>query len=192
MSDMALEFKLREFAFSDYHRMVEAGILREGERVELIDGAIVEMTPIGPAHWMAHARIVTYLLSALGDHALVVGKGSFPLGDRNEPNPDIAILAPIAFDVEKRDPKPEEIYAIVEIADSTLRFDTGRKLQLYARYGIRDYFVVDLNDTVLLHYSSPHRVGYGVAEHLRSPDTFSLARLPGIDLSAEAFLRGSA
>jgi Uma2 family endonuclease len=189
MSDMAIEYKLREFTVDEYHRLAEIGVLRPDERVELLDGSIVEMSPIGNRHWGRHARISAYLVAALGNHAAVIPQGSFPLGRKNEPQPDLAVLAPLQWDDAGRGPTPAEIYAVVELADSSLGKDTGPKLRLYARFGIPDYIVVDLEGDVLVHYHDPHELGYRSEERLHAGDTFTIRRLAHVALSAASFLR---
>jgi Uma2 family endonuclease len=189
MSDMAIEYKLREFTVEEYHRLAEIGMLRPDERVELLDGAIVEMSPIGNRHWGRHARISAYLAATLSSDASVIPQGSFPLGSKNEPQPDLAILAPLQWDEAGRGPTPKEIYAVIELADSSLGKDTGPKLRLYARFGIPDYIVVDLESDILIHYHDPHELGYRSEDRLHAPDTFTIRRLPHIAMSAAPFLR---
>jgi hypothetical protein len=189
MSDMLLEERLREFTVGEYHRMVEAGIIGGDERVELLDGRIVWMPPIGVRHWSRHATIVSYLNDVLREHAFIVGQGSFPLGPRNEPQPDIAILAPRDYARDDRAPEPHEIFAVVEISDSSLPVDLGPRLSVYARHEIADYLVVDLDGNRLLRHSDPHELGYGALATLADTDSFSLTALPGIVLSAARFLR---
>jgi Uma2 family endonuclease len=168
--------------------MAEIGLFRDDERVELLDGLIVEMSPIGTRHWRRHATITAYLNRTLGDRAFVVPQGSFPLGDNNEPQPDIAVLARECADAGNDVPLPTQIYVLIEISDSSLAKDLGPKQRLYARFGIADYVVVDLNDHVLLRYRDPHELGYGICDRLAATDRFELAALPGTLLDAAAFL----
>jgi Uma2 family endonuclease len=192
MSDMALEYKLREFTVDEYHRMADLGVLRPEERVELIDGAIVEMSPIGDNHWGRHLHIATYLVQTLGTKAAVAGQSSLTLGNRDEPQPDIAVLAPRRYDRPGAPPSPSEIYAAIEISDSSLSKDLGPKLRLYARHGIVDYLVVDLNADVVLHHREPHQLGYRSCARLGAGDTFTLRALPEIELQAVEFLEARA
>jgi Uma2 family endonuclease len=188
MSDMALEYKLREFTVEEYHRMADLGVLRPEERVELLDGAIVEMSPIGDNHWGRHLRIVKYLIQTLGDSAEVAGQSSLPLGRHDEPQPDIAVLAPRRYGPPNPLPSPAEIYAAIEISDTSLRKDLGPKLRLYARHAIADYLVVDLDANVLLHHHDPHQLGYRTCDRLGEGDVFALGALPAVRLGAIAFL----
>ncbi len=188
MGDMALEMRLREFTVTEFHRMAEAGIIAGDERVELLDGQIVEMPPIGVRHWDQHASIVRYLNEVLAGRAKIAGQGSFPLGLRSEPQPDIAVLSPRSYGRDNRSPAPNEMLAFIELADSSLARDLGPKLSLYARYEIADYVVVDLDSKRLLHHSDPHDLGYRSVVTLAAGDTFALAAIPDIRLSATPFL----
>jgi Uma2 family endonuclease len=188
MSDMAVEYKLREFTVDEYHRLAETGVLRPDERVELLDGTIVEMSPIGDRHWRRHARISAYLAVTLASDAFVVPQGSFPLGYKNEPQPDLTILAPHQRNESERAPTPQDIYAVIDIADSLLGKDTGPKLRLYARFGIRDYFVVDVESDILVHYYDPNELDYRSEDWLHATDTFTMGHLAHIALSPAPFL----
>jgi Uma2 family endonuclease len=189
MSDMAL-LSPRLFTVAEYHRMVKTGILNADERVELLDGLIVQMSPIGKRHWLRHALIVKYLITVIGeDQALVVPQGSFPLGKISEPQPDIAILAPMSDGSEVDDPQHDEIFAFIEISDTSFKNDVGLKRRLYASNGVIDYLVVDVKRNVVRHYSKPQADGYEFLSKLTYGDSFGLTRLPGLELAADPFLR---
>jgi Uma2 family endonuclease len=176
----------RPFTVDEYHRMADAGLFAD-ERVELLDGVIVTMSPIGKRQWRRHATIAAYLHEALAGRVLIVPQGSFPLGDRNEPQADIAIVAPHVDESEDIVP-PQDIYAMIELAETSLPIDLGLKLRLYARFGVPDYLVVDLAANVLLHHREPGDFGYRRVERLGTGTTFTLAHVPGIVLHADPFL----
>ncbi|MBV8152437.1 MAG: Uma2 family endonuclease [Candidatus Eremiobacteraeota bacterium] len=185
---MAAVLKPRTFTVDEYHRMAETGVLAERERIELLNGLLVEMSPIGDAHWLRHAELVRYLLATLGEKALVAGQLTLPLGDRDEPEPDIAVLAPSVRTMGTRRVAPSEIFALVEISDSSLAKDLGPKRLLYARFGILDYLVVDLNADRLVHFSNPRDLDYSQRETLSRDDKFELASFSGVTLEAKPFL----
>ena len=187
-SDMALDLKPRKITVTEFRRMAEVGILRDGERVELLDGALVEMSPIGRLHWVLHGRAVAYLNRALAGRAFVAGNASVALGQFDEPEPDILIVPPLDVEYLRRDPRPDEVCAIVEISDSSLRKDTGVKRRLYGRFGIADYLVIDVHARVMLRYTSALDAGYGEPQALRAGDTFRLTALPDVELEVEPFL----
>lgn len=185
MSDMA-QLAPRPFTVDEYHRMAGAGMFAD-ERVELLDGVIVTMSPIGKRHWRRHATISAYLQETLGTRALTVPQGSFPLGNRNEPQPDIAVVAP-HVDESKDIVLPHDIFAMLELAENSLAIDLGPKLRLYARFGIRDYIVVDLAANVLVHHAEPDDLGYRRVARLGPGSTFELYHVPGIVLLSDPFL----
>ena len=187
MSDMAIDLQPRRFTVDEYHRMAEIGIFASDERVELIDGLVVEMSPIGSKHWRLHARLAEYLVKTLGDDAFIVPQGSFPLGTHSEPQPDIAVLPRSETSGEGR-VDPADILAVVEIAVSSLRTDTGPKLRVYARARIADYLVVDVEADALLHYQDPNDIGYATLRRLERGAALRLSRLPQHELAVEAFL----
>jgi Uma2 family endonuclease len=188
MSDMAAELTLHKITVAQFHRMAEAGILEERERVELLDGLLVDMSPVGPPHKALHAEITRYLNGVLGARASVGPGFSIPLGDFNEPLPDIVILAPRGNEYFRREPAPDEILAVVEVADSSLKKDTGFKRDLYAQFGIPDYLVADTSNRVLLRYAEPVNGEYNWVERMTDGSTFALAALPEITLRADPFL----
>lgn len=188
MSDMAASLTPKTFTVDEYHRLGATGVFDDGPRVELLDGLIVEMPGIGKIHWVTHGSIVRYLTKALDGRADVEGQLSLPLGDRNEPQPDIAVLALSAVDDLERRVEPREIYAMIELADSSLAKDKGPKRLLYARFGILNYLLVDLADQVLLNYSAPANGDYAGVRELRRGDFLDLKAVPGVELDATHFL----
>ncbi len=187
---MAIHYKRRDISVDDYHRMADAGIFGLQERVELIDGELIAMPPVGQRHWTRHAAVNRYLVETLGDRALVVPQGSFPLGERNEPQPDFAILAPADYS-DRPMPALAEIVAFVELSDTSLSFDRGRKLRMYGGQRVRQYLLADLKRNLLTSYRSPNDVGYGVEQNLRYGDRFSLEALPDLELLADPFFATS-
>jgi Uma2 family endonuclease len=176
----------RTFTVAEYHRIADAGLF-DDERVELLDGIIVTMSAIWQPHWMRHAVIVRYLNALVGDRIMVVGQGSFPLGEWNEPEPDVA-LVDVSSSAADEPVEPHDVIAMIEIAETSLSKDTGPKARLYARFEIPDYLVVDLKANILLHYTEPHELGYARCERLTHGATFRLQRLPDRELTVDAFL----
>jgi Uma2 family endonuclease len=186
MSDMAAELQPRPFTVDEYHLAWNAGALGE-DRVELIDGLIISMPPIGNAHWRIHWKLSEYLTILLAGRAIVVPQGSFPLDLLSEPQPDIAILS-----VSQRDQTgavdSKDVLTVIEISDSSLRRDLGPKLHLYARSKIADYLVIDVARNILLHHTDPEDSNYNVVRMLSTGDTLQLSCLSGVTLEASKFL----
>ena len=124
--------------------MAEAGILDEDSRVELIEGEIIDMAPIGEAHAGGVNRLNYFLIRMAGDRAVVSVQNPVRLDQRNEPQPDFALLAYRADFYSTVKPTPADVLLLIEVADTTLRFDRTIKLPLYARHGIRELWIIDV------------------------------------------------
>jgi Uma2 family endonuclease len=158
----------KRFTADEYQRMGQVGILLEGDRVELIDGEIVTMTPIGPRHDACVARANRALVRAAGDDAIVLPQGSVRLDLHSEPQPDFAVLRPRSDFYASRHAGPGDILLLIEIAESSIRYDRQVKAALYARAGIPEYWLADLNTNVVWRYSWPEGGAYkGVDQHRR-------------------------
>ena len=154
---MAVQLPRRLFTVDEYHRMGKAGVFRDDEHVELLDGEIVPMNPIGSPHAWCVNRLIEAFAPLIGKFRLQV-QNPVRLYDLAEPEPDIAIL--LRRTPQNRHPRPEETVLIVEVADSSLRKDRGRKRAMYARAHIQDYWIVDLNNDRIEVYRRPTVRGY--------------------------------
>src|SRR2546427_6216574 len=158
---MATEISRRLFTVHDYHRMVDAGILSEDDRVELIHGEILEMSPIGPRHSAAVLRANHVLSRLVGDTAIVGVQGSIRLDEYDEPQPDIYLLRPKEDFYASGHAGAPDIFLIIEVADSTLKFDQGIKMHLYAETGVPEYWISDIEHDCVIAYSDIEKDTYG-------------------------------
>ncbi len=150
---MAVDITRRRFTADEYLAMGDAGILRAEDRVELIDGDVVAMTPIGRRHVALVNRLNHLFVARLGDGAIVQPQGSLRLDFSTEPQPDLAVLRyrDDFYETGSR-PAPDDILLLIEVADTSIRYDLTTKAALYARAGIGEYWVIDLtSDTVIRH-----------------------------------------
>ena len=170
----------------EYHRLGETGILTEEDRVELIEGEVVEMSPIGAAHAGKVNRLNRLFGRLVGDRAVVALQNPIQLSDRTEPQPDVALLRPRADFYEAAAPTPADILLLVEVADSSLRFDRLVKLPLYARHGIPEVWIVDLAANVVEVHRGPTAAGYAEATTLGRGAV--LRPLPGTELRVDDIL----
>lgn len=154
------------FNVSEFYRMADAGLLAGDARVELIDGEIFDMTPIGSRHAGTVKRLAERLHQTLSGQALVSVQDPIRLGDLSEPEPDIALLRPRPDFYTNSHPEAGDVLLIIEVADSSLEYDRTRKLPLYARHGIAEAWLVDLENHRIERFSSPGAEGYQHSEPL--------------------------
>ena len=189
MSDMAIaELNPRKITVPEFFYMGHVGILKESERVELIDGALVAMSPLGHAHTFVAGRALRYLIETLGHRAEVLGPMMLPLGRYDAPQPDIAILAPDGDVYFKRAPEPAQIYALIEVADSSAGRDVTVKRDLYASFNVQEYLVCDIRNATLVRWVTPTAGTYTTQQLLTYGDSFSLVTLPGVKINVDPFL----
>jgi Uma2 family endonuclease len=170
------------FSVEDYHRMAQAGILGEDDRVELIDGEIVDMAPIGPRHAGTVKRLADLLSGALRGRAILSVQDPVRLGERSEPQPDVALLRPRADYYASGHPTAADVLLVVEVAETSADYDRQLKLPLYARHGIPEAWLVDLERTRVEVYRRPTAEGYGEVMTLGTGDALSPLALPDVSL----------
>jgi Uma2 family endonuclease len=170
----------------EYHRMAEVGLLAPDARVELIEGAIIDMPPIGSRHAAAVRRLTALLLRAVGDRAIVSCQSPIRLGNLSEPQPDIALLAPREDFYEHRHPTAADTLLLIEVSETTLRYDRHTKLPLYARHGVPEFWIFDTEGKQLHTFRNPAGTSYNDLHSMRSPAVVPIASLPGVlvDLSS--------
>jgi Uma2 family endonuclease len=146
----------------EYYRMAEVGLLAPDARVELIEGEIIDMAPIGTDHGGVVDVLNRLFIRALGDQAIVRTQGAILLDQRSMPQPDLAVLAPGKDDYRSAHPMPADVWLVIEVSDSTLRYDRNVKAPLYARHGIPEVWIVDLPNDELHWYREPVGGKYAV------------------------------
>ncbi|MGA7729804.1 MAG: Uma2 family endonuclease [Chloroflexia bacterium] len=172
---------LYRFSVEQYEKMIEAGILREDDHVELIDGEIVKMASRGLRHEACVRRLQLLFHELLGRAAVISTQNTVRVPPNSQPEPDLALLKWRGDMYEAERPMPEDTLLVIEVADSSLREDRGRKRAGYARAGIPEYWIVNLQDDIIEVYSNPMGASY---------NTTSLAK-PGDILVLPGSLTGS-
>jgi Uma2 family endonuclease len=167
-----------------YQKMVATGVLTKYDRVELIDGNILDMPPIGLSHSAVTARLNKLFVLAAGDAAIVSPGGSIRLSDYSVPQPDLMLLKPRDDFYSGRIPMAPDVLLLVEVSDSSLAFDQGAKRALYARHGITEYWVVDIPGKRVHVYREPELEGYAASLERSTGDVVSPAELPIIQITA--------
>lgn len=141
---MSAPFTTHRFTVDEYHRMAAAGILRPDERVELLDGQVVPMTPIGPDHGSCVNRLTEMLAPLAGTVATLSVHNPVVLGEHQEPQPDVALLRHRADGYRERHPERPDVLLVIEVADATIERDRRFKIPVYARAAIAETWVVNL------------------------------------------------
>lgn len=182
---MATDIIKKRFTVEEYHRMAEAGILGQNDRVELIDGDVVQMSPIGRRHRVRVLRATTLFNRVFGDRALVGCQTDLKLNEWTEPQPDIFVLKPRNDFYAARDWAPEDVFFVMEISDSSLRYDREVKVPLFAVAGIPEVWVEDTKNDVLYVYRHPERGAYAVSLALQRRDIVAPIAFPGVQFSVD-------
>jgi Uma2 family endonuclease len=169
----------------DYYRMAEAGLFDPGERVELIDGEIIDMPPMGSRHGGNLAQLADLLVAAVGAQAMVRQRLPVHLSDDSEPEPDIALVRPRADYYRLRHPTAADVLLLVEVSDTTLRYDLDVKVPFYARHGVVEVWVVDLPSRQIHSNRDPVNGRYTTVASTPEPGATRIGALPDctIDLS---------
>jgi Uma2 family endonuclease len=177
----------RRFSVEDYHRMVEAGILGEKDRVELIEGEIVEMSPSGWRHARCVARLNSLLSRGLGPGLLLGVQVPVKLGEFGQPEPDFVLVPEEGYDGSH--PGPEHALLLAEVSDTSQAYDRERKLPLYARHGYREAWIVDLQAEVVERYTGPSESGYRFVRRFGRGEVVESESLPGIVVAVDGLFR---
>lgn len=168
--------------------MSEVGILPPGERTELLSGHIALMAAKGTPHVTSLHLLANALRNQLGETALVRTQDPIQLDDFSEPEPDLVVVQGTVLDYSEHHPRPDQVYLVVEVADSTLKQDCEVKDKLYAQAGITDYWVLDLNNRQLHIYREPTATGYTRHLILTEPNQASPSAFPKLILSLTQIL----
>lgn len=154
--DMLMESwpRRHRITVDEYYRMAEVGVLAPDARVELIEGEIIDMAPIGTEHGSVVDQLTRLLIRATDDQAIVRVQGAVRLSQISEPQPDVALLKPRADFYRHQQPTGPDTLLVIEVSDSTLRYDLDIKVPLYAQLGVPEAWVVDLRNRRVLFYRS--------------------------------------
>jgi len=174
------EVKRHRFTVEEYHRMGETGLLGEDDRVELIDGEIVEMAAIGTRHFACVVNLTHALMGSCSDRYFVSVQNPVTLGEITEPQPDLSLLK-ARPDPSGNLPGPEDVALVIEVSGTTLAYDRDVKLPRYAAAGVPEVWIVDLEGGRVEVHSNPSPDGYetpsesGSGDHIRSRNVEGLA-----------------
>jgi Uma2 family endonuclease len=186
---MAAELVKYRFTVKDYHRMTDAGIFHEDDRVELLEGQIIEMAPIGPGHAGGVNRLLNaFLPIQAARQAIVSVQNPIRLGEHSEPQPDLALLKPRADFYARGHPVPQDVLLAVEVMESSANYDREVKVSLYAQFGILETWLMDLEQRLIEVYRNPTALGYDVVLQLRGGQFLSPQVFPELELAVDVLL----
>lgn len=175
----------------DYYRMAETGVLAPDARVELIEGEIIAMAPQRSLHASTVNELVKRLTIALarqGDRAMVTCQTPLRLSQRSEPEPDLMLLRPRDDGYAQSHPGPADVLLLIEVADTSVRYDREIKLPLYAQHGVAEVWIVDLQAGLLRMHRRPDADGYLETNASQTPGVVTLPGLPGVDVDLTGLL----
>jgi len=185
---MRIEATKKLFTADEFYRISEAGIFTEGQRVELIDGEIIEMSPIGTRHAVCVNRANTFLTEAFRRKAIVSIQNPLRLGEFTEVLPDVVVFKPRADFYASERPTPADVLFLVEVADTTLRYDRNVKVPRYAAAGIAEVWIEDLKGDSLLVYHDPAEKTFKTSLTLHRGDSVSPLAFPAVKFKVEDLL----
>lgn len=176
--------RIRPLRRVEYDRLVELGMFDEDERIELLRGVLVAMSPQGADHAYVIERLNKLLIDALGDRGRLRPQTPFAASELSEPEPDLAVYPPGGY----ARAHPDRALLIIEIADSSLRKDRGIKAEIYAEAGVPEYWIVDLVHGLVEVRTAPRDGHYARLETYARGERIALAAVPDLALATDDFL----
>jgi Uma2 family endonuclease len=177
------------FSRDAYHRMVETGLFNSDSRIELIDGEIYMMLPLGPSQGGLISRLADFYIKQLPEAFQCRIQVPVVVGDHSEPLPDLTIVQRRSDDYRSEHPAPTDVVLLIEVAQSSLSFDLGSKLRLYASSGISEYWVVDVKREAVLVHRNPVGEQYGDSEMVLCGGLIAPLAVPGCQLDVSWLFR---
>jgi Uma2 family endonuclease len=177
------------FSVKEYYRMAEAGVLPPGARVELLNGEIIDMSPIGPFHGGVTNFLNQFFAAAAKRRWIMSVQNPVRLDDHSEPQPDLMLLKPAPDFYRKRHPQPADVFLLIEVSDTTLEADQTEKIPAYGRAGVAEVWIVNLNELTIEVYREPHFTGYGSKTIVRAGDTVAPLAFPDAAVDVAELLK---
>ncbi|MEK6410987.1 MAG: Uma2 family endonuclease [Acidobacteriota bacterium] len=185
---MSVQFQKHYFTVDEYYRMAKGGVFSEDDRVELIEGEVVEMSPIGSTHQGCVDALSTILTRRLGRAAIVRVQGPIHIDEYSEPQPDICLLKPRSDFYRRSHPVPADVLLVIEVADTSIQFDRNVKLPLYARVGIPEAWLIVLMKDFIEVHSEPTNGKYQKVQRLKRGKKLISPTIPSLTLNVDSIL----
>ncbi len=181
------EVKRHRFTVEEYHGMVETGLLSEDDRVELIDGEIVEMAAIGTRHFACVVNLTHILMKSCGDRYFVSVQNPVTIGEKTEPQSDLCLLK-ARPDPSGSLPGPEDVALVIEVSDTTLSYDRNVKLPRYAAAGVPEVWIVDLEGSKIGIHTEPSAGGYEAFDESERGEEVRSRNVAGLSVAVDEVL----
>ncbi|HFE67438.1 MAG TPA: Uma2 family endonuclease [Chloroflexi bacterium] len=182
---MSVQFIRHRFTVAQYDQMAAAGVFQEDERLELIAGEIIEMSPISMVHAACVKRLNRIFTRKLGDDAIIGIQDPIHLDEHSEPEPDVVLLHPRPDFYVAGHPEPEDIFLLIEVSETSLAYDREVKLPLYARAGIMEVWLVNVREEVVELYRQPTPDGFAETRQYRKGNSISPLAFPDLNIVVE-------
>src|SRR5262245_25765245 len=171
---------VHRFSTKDYHRMAETGLLKPSGRVELLEGQIIDMSPIGPFHGSVTKRLNLLFTELSHGRWVVAVQDPVHLNEHSEPQPDLMLLKPTPDFYRNSHPRPQHVFLLIEVADTSLDYDRGQKIPAYAQAAISEVWLLNLIDQTLEIFRDPGPAGYESTILLHAKDQANPAAFPDV------------
>lgn len=185
---MATDYQIRPITAEEYHRMGALGLIGADERVELLDGALIAMPPIGEEYVFAVNQLAAVFNRILGSRAVVHAQSPLGLDANSEPEPDVMLLIGRPERYRNYRPKPSDVSLVVEVAETSLRYDRGRKLDAYARAGIAEVWIVNVPARCVERYDERSDARYARTTIFEADATIVAAAFPADPIAIAEFM----
>ncbi len=185
---MAIEIAQRRFTVDEYERMAEFGIIGPDEKVELIDGTIVTVPPSGDAHRGGINRLTYLFIRTFGDRIVLQPQLPVRISDYSLPEPDLALLVADPNFYGTRSPRTPDVFAFVEVSYSSVSFDAGTKLRVYARAGVPEYWIVNVRDNRLTIHRESNDLGYATKREVGRGERVAFLAFPDDTFAGEEIM----
>ena len=187
-SRVGVEPTRRRISVDEYYAMAEAGILAEDERVELIDGEIITMSPIGNEHAASVDAATDFLVPLVTGRAIVRVQAHLRLDEYTQPEPDLTLLRRRDDFYRHRAPSADDVLLLIEVADSSLTYDRNVKLPLYAGFGISEVWIANIPERVVEVYTNPVEGGYSDSRVHSAGEVVSPGAFGDVEVSVSRFI----
>jgi Uma2 family endonuclease len=184
---MSMPATRHRFTLDDWHQMIEAGVLRKDQRLELLDGEIYDMAPIGPSHQGTVNFLNRFWSTRLGARAVVSVQGPVTAPPRSEPQPDLALLRDRQDFYRTAHSKPRDVFLVIEVAESSVDYDHA-KLRFYARAAMAEVWIVNLPDECVEIYRDPRGESYVETRVARAGEQVACLAFPDLVLTVDDIL----